>query len=241
MLIKSSQPASGLSELSYHIRGDFHHSIRRAVAGGLRTFGRRFRRSNSSSATTSASGCGRPESKDRRRQNRDSYDVYSESSASKVLNNTPVSGVARTPDAFHGVLDPLAVAGMVIATAELDRLSSIAERPPMLQLQRDVTSKSDASIHSKLPRTSSSVSRSFANDQTTCPSPTSGAATPVAPANSPLSGASTPTSSNTQPLRACRTRGSRRRATRSRLSEVCSAVGVKAASDTSGNIVSELK
>ncbi|KAI0381377.1 hypothetical protein F5Y04DRAFT_288954 [Hypomontagnella monticulosa] len=200
-------------------RHRYHIHPRSAISRQFRWLGSRFRRSGSSTFSIKSEIPAHPNSKERRSLARDSADIWPSSGEETPLFNTPESNIANASPIHNSGhhLDPLAMASMMIATAELDRLSS------------------RASLERK-HRTSES-STGFAGGSPTSPTPFyGGVAAPghgvsmsdsnvldvpsTVPFGSPLSsgpgsGVASPVSSR-PPQRL----GQRRRAQRSRLSEV---------------------
>ncbi len=198
---------------------DAVHPVRDAVADGFRSLGRHFRHFNSSSVTLSTPEYGYHSGRERRRRNRDSYMACSESAASSLLYNTPASGANPSPDISQGVIDPLAIAGMMIATAELDRLSSIADNRSITSRAERAPASSGGSSAANVPPNSPVLqTRQSSEWAISLPSESSGGDT-GAPANTPVSGASTPIPAVLATPHVSRS-SYRRRATRSRLSEV---------------------
>ncbi|KAI8964203.1 hypothetical protein F5Y11DRAFT_355808 [Daldinia sp. FL1419] len=118
--ISCLRPTVNRSRYRHHLR------VRNMIANQFRSIGRRFRRSNSSAFSIRSEFPGPLHSKERRLLARDSVDIWPSSSPESPLFNTPESNtinVKRSQD-IGRYIDPLAMASMIIATAELDRLSS---------------------------------------------------------------------------------------------------------------------
>jgi hypothetical protein len=203
-----------------------HHPVhgavqtaRNAVTGGIRSLGRRLQRSSSSSAPACAAENVHREGRERHRRNRDSCEVYSESAAYSPLYESPALVCGESQGVVPGVLDRLAVAGVMVATEELDRLSFIADHGYFLYSRaRTTTHSGSASAANAPPNTPVQQSRPPSGIP-------SGMATPLAPDNSPLSGTSTLAARPCLPNHAGKP-SPRRRTARSRLSEVCIPEGI---------------
>ncbi|OIW26570.1 hypothetical protein CONLIGDRAFT_480204 [Coniochaeta ligniaria NRRL 30616] len=241
-------PARSLSSQSY--RGlPLYNARKGVVAEKIRSLGRIIRRSDSSSHSTTASEFPtRLEAKERRRQARDPYELHSESVASSPLFNSPSSESARTPvDTSRGIFDPLVRAGTLLATAELDRLSFLAN-------SRGIDTKPSNEGPSATSSGTSSKVNNPPNTPATCLGSSSATAsplpqtdgvltpavptltpavptlTPAVPTNTPASDLATPTPPSASHST---NHGHRRRVARSRLSEVY------APDDASGDIQQE--
>ncbi|KAI2635735.1 hypothetical protein GGS26DRAFT_589402 [Hypomontagnella submonticulosa] len=219
------QRAQGNQEQPIHVRSKLEKSRRRyrfharsAVSRQFRWLGHRFRRSGSSTISIKSEFPAPPDSKERRFLARDSAEIWSSSGDESPIFNTPESNIANakhTHNSSHH-LDPLAMASMMIATAELDRLSSRVNLERTSGTSGSSTGFSGSSpisltpFHSgtTAPSNGASLSESNAIDTAS-----------TVPFNSPLSsgqqsGVASPASRPTH------RRGQRRRAQRSRLSEV---------------------
>ncbi|KAI0114250.1 hypothetical protein F4776DRAFT_329605 [Hypoxylon sp. NC0597] len=155
-------------------------------------------------------------SKERRRLARDSVDAWPSSGEETPVFNTPESNItnAGTPHAVGHHFDPLAMASMMIATAELDRLSSRASLDQTSRTSGSSTGFSGSSPISHTPLYTDPTSPSHET-------PESAALhmPPTIPFNTPSSSA--PQSGIVSPVsRPPQRRGQRRRGQRSRLSEV---------------------
>ncbi|OTA88386.1 hypothetical protein M434DRAFT_124087 [Hypoxylon sp. CO27-5] len=155
-------------------------------------------------------------SKERRRLARDSVDAWPSSGEETPVFNTPESNIndAGTPHAVGHHFDPLAMASMIIATAELDRLSTRGSIDKTSRTSGSSTGFSGSSpvLHTPLYTDPTSPSHE---------TPESAALymPPNIPFNTPSSSASQ--SGIVSPVsRPSQRRGQRRRGQRSRLSEV---------------------
>lgn len=214
-------PPRSLSSQSY--RGlPMYNARKEVVADKIRSLGRIFHRSDSSSNSTTVSEVPTPlGAKERRRQARDPYELHSESVASSPLFNSPSSESARSPgDVCRGsIFDPLVRAGTLMATAELDRLSFLANA-------RGIDSSPSDKEPTPVSTGTSSTGNVPANTPGTCLGSSStmthlvpqtdGVLTPAVPTNTPTSGLAMPVLSNASHLVK---HGHHRNGARSRLSE----------------------
>ncbi|KAI1504091.1 hypothetical protein F5X99DRAFT_406472 [Biscogniauxia marginata] len=197
-----SAALSGYSEFDKY-RHRYHLHLPHTISRRFRRLGRRLRGSSSSSYSVRSEFPAPPDGKERRFLARNSTDIWPSSGDESPVFNTPESD--DTPINTRGShIDPLAMAGMMIATAGLDRLST-----PASQDQRSrVSTPLSSSAASPSPRTSTSTSRSTpANVPPTIPFNTLSS-------SGPQSGVASP--ATRPPQRP----GQRRRAQRSHLSEV---------------------
>lgn len=188
-----------------------YHLHVRNVTKQLRSLGRILQRSGSSTYSIRSEFPAPPRSTERRLLARDSADIWPSSGSETPLFNTPESDVTGF-ESFHSPghhFDPLAMASMMIATAELDRLSGSRTSESSGAL-----SGSSPNSHTPLysgnasPHNGTSVSGSTTLDMYLTP-----------PLNTPASsgldtGMASPVS------RPSHRRGGRRRGQRSHLSEV---------------------
>ncbi|KAB5518722.1 hypothetical protein GE09DRAFT_510584 [Coniochaeta sp. 2T2.1] len=198
-----SMPARSLSSQSYRAL-PLYSARKDVVADKIRSLGRILRRTESSSLSNSVTEFPTPlDGRERRRQARNSYEMHSDSVTSSPLFNTPTSESAFSPTAVgEGIFYPLVRAGTLVATAELDRLCFLAN------------AKAPASTPSdKGPTATGNPSSALAS-----PHPqTDGITLPAAPANTPASDTASPGFPTvSRPSQ----HGNRRKASRSRLSEV---------------------
>ncbi|KAK3689641.1 hypothetical protein B0T22DRAFT_461938 [Podospora appendiculata] len=179
-----SSESPSLLRLPYTDHGS--NPVREAVHK-FRWLGRRLRRSKSVSTTTGGWEAG----KERRRRSRDTCEVFSESGLSTHFYNLP----SYRPEI-------IAFAGVMIATGELDRLSSradsiakggISDQDPATS--SGISSSSVPSLPLNTPITQSGLSSISASGIST-PFTPGGPALPFAPANTPVSGAGTPISTS---------------------------------------------
>ncbi|KAI1139225.1 hypothetical protein F5Y05DRAFT_342157 [Hypoxylon sp. FL0543] len=187
-------------------------NVRNLVTMPLRSLGRRFKRSGSTHSVRSDFSTPRS-SKERRRLARDSVDVWPSSGEESPVFNTPDSNMTNggTPRPVGHHFDPLAMASMMIATAELDRLSS---RASLDQTSRTSGSSTGFSGSSHTPLHTDPVSPSSEPSEATALY-----VSPTIPFNTPSS--SGPPSGIVSPVsRPSLRRGQRRRGQRSHLSEV---------------------
>lgn len=127
-------PPRSLSSQSY--RGLPLYATRKgAVADKIRSLGRIIHRSDSSSQSTVASEMSTPlDARERRRRARDLGVLLSESASPSPLFNSPAFESVLSPvDTDGGTLDALVKAGTFVATAELDRLSFLADTQPSVR------------------------------------------------------------------------------------------------------------
>ncbi|KAI1768507.1 hypothetical protein GGR53DRAFT_517895 [Hypoxylon sp. FL1150] len=192
----------------------YHFHVRNIVTRHFRSIGRRLKRTGSSTFSIRSEFPAPRDSKERRLLARDSADIWASSGNETPIFNTPESNVNLVyPVGNH--LDPLAMASIIIATGELDRLSSRASLDQASRTSGSSTGFSHSSPISAVPPYSDSAS------------PNNGASLfnsmmlevpPPVPFNTPASsssqsGVASPAS------RSSHRRGQRRRAQRSRLSE----------------------
>ncbi|KAI0832195.1 hypothetical protein F5Y06DRAFT_281267 [Hypoxylon sp. FL0890] len=192
----------------------FH--VRNLVTMRFRSLGRKFKRSGSSNLSVQSDFPAPRNSKERRRLARESMDAWPSSGEETPVFNTPESNItnAGTPRAAGHHFDPLAMASMMIATAELDRLSS---RGSLDQTSRTSGSSNGFSGSSPVSQTPLHTGPTSPNNET--PESTALNMPPTIPFNTPSS--SGPPSGIVSPLsRPSLRRGQRRRGQRSRLSEV---------------------
>ncbi|KAI2617901.1 hypothetical protein GGR54DRAFT_203132 [Hypoxylon sp. NC1633] len=195
-----------------------YYNVRSIVTKRFRSLGRRIRRSGSSNFSIRSAFPAPPESKERRLLARDSEDIWPSSGEETPLFNTPQSDVTNTgldhPSGHY--FDPLAMASMIIATAELDRLSS---RASLDRASR--TSGSSAGFSGSSPISHTPIYSNLAtpNNEASISDSTGLDMPPTMPYNTPAS--SGPQSGNLSPVfRSPQRPGKRRRTQRSRLSEV---------------------
>jgi hypothetical protein len=169
------------------------------VADKIRSLGRIVRGSDgSSSQSTTVSEYPTPlGGRERRRQARDTYELHSQSVTSSPLFNFPTSEAAQSPiDTPGRIFDPLLRAGTLLATAELDRLSFLAQsatglglEPSVQESYQETSGRSSAvDVPPNTPATRLGAS-SRALPQV------DGVLAPAAPANTPVSDISTPVTS----------------------------------------------
>ncbi|KAI1493840.1 hypothetical protein F5X96DRAFT_620153 [Biscogniauxia mediterranea] len=189
----------------YRHRYHLHFSHR--IARRFRSFGRRLRGSSSSTYSIRSEFQAPLDAKERRFLARDSTDIWPSSGDESQVFNTPESNPSPVQSgASH--INTLAMAGMMVATAELDRLSGSVCQDQMSTVSESSPSQTPLSSDRASPGTCTSISGSTpANVPYNVPFNT--------PSSSgPQSGMSSPVARS--PLRP----GHRRRAQRSRLSEV---------------------
>ncbi|KAI0895223.1 hypothetical protein F4806DRAFT_497366 [Annulohypoxylon nitens] len=189
------------------VRHRHHFHLRNVVTRGFRSFTRRLRRSGSTYSIRSEYTT-RRNSKERRLLARESVDIWPSSGEESPLFNTPESNMAHadTPRAAGHHFDPLAMASMMIATAELDRLSSRASFE-----QKSMASGSSTGFSGNTPASP--------NDETSISESKALYSPPTIPYNTPTS--SGLHSGVVSPLsRPAHRQGHRRRGQRSHLSEV---------------------
>ncbi|KAI0886498.1 uncharacterized protein GGS22DRAFT_158000 [Annulohypoxylon maeteangense] len=181
---------------------------------------RRLRRSGSStfSVQSEYTARRRRDSKERRLLARESIDMWPSSGEESPLFNTPESTIihADTPRAPGHHFDPLAMASMMIATAELDRLSS---RASIERTSRTSGSSTGFSTSTPISPTPLHSGVGSPNDETSISESPELYSPPTIPYNTPTS--SGLHSGVISPLsRTPHRQGHRRRAQRSHLSEV---------------------
>ncbi|KAI1442851.1 hypothetical protein F5Y02DRAFT_429460 [Annulohypoxylon stygium] len=189
------------------VRHRHHFHLRNVVTRGFQSLTRRLRRSGSTYSIRSEYTT-RRNSKERRLLARESVDIWPSSGEESPLFNTPESNMAHadTPRAAGHHFDPLAMASMMIATAELDRLSSRASLE-----QKSMASGSSTGFSGNTPASP--------NDETSISESTALYSPPTIPYNTPTS--SGLHSGVISPLsRPAHRQGHRRRGQRSHLSEV---------------------
>lgn len=192
-----------------------HFHIRNIVTKRFRSLGQKLRHSGSSNFSIRSEFPATPDSRERRLLARDSADIWPSSGAETPLYNTPESDITFTRATGHHI-DPLAIAGMMIATAELDRLSSRASLDQLSRTSGSSTGLSGSSPISYTPLHSGVTSpdnETSASELATIDMP------PTMPFNTPASSASQ-SGIGTPVSRPSQRRGHRRRGQRSRLSEV---------------------
>ncbi|KAB5542677.1 hypothetical protein GE09DRAFT_250270 [Coniochaeta sp. 2T2.1] len=196
-------PARSLSSQSYRAL-PLYSDRKDVVADKIRSLGRILRRTESSSLSNSVSGFPTPlDGRERRRQARNSYEMHSDSVTSSPLFNTPTSESAFSPTTMgEGIFHPLVRAGTLVATAELDRLCFLANTNAPASTPSDKGATATGNTSSAL----------------VSPHPqTDGIVIPAALANSPASDAASP---GFPTFSRSSQHGNRRKASRSRLSEV---------------------
>ncbi|KAI1413454.1 hypothetical protein F5Y13DRAFT_161302 [Hypoxylon sp. FL1857] len=219
-----SRPKTGndqeqIARLRFQLDGNQHRhrfSVRNIVTKQFQSLGRRLKRSGSSTFSVRSELPAPRTSKERRRLARDSADIWPSSGEETPMFNTPESNITNSgplPAAGHH-FDPLAMASMMIATAELDRLSS---RASLEQTSRTSGSSTGFSGSSPVSHTPLYTNPTSPNNETS--ESTVLYMPPTIPFNTPSS--SGPQSSIVSPVsRPSQRRGQRRRGQRSRLSEV---------------------
>ncbi|KAI1204206.1 uncharacterized protein F4807DRAFT_454807 [Annulohypoxylon truncatum] len=192
------------------VRHRHHFHVRNIITRRFQFLTRRPRRSGSSTFSVQSENPARRRrnSKERRLLARESVDVWPSSGEESPLFNTPESNIthADTPRAAGHHFDPLAMASMMIATAELDRLSLRASLEHNSRTSGSSTGFSGSMPISPEPLYSGAGSL---NDEASISEPTALYSPPTIPHN-------TPTPLSRPPHR----KGHRRRAQRSHLSEV---------------------
>ncbi|KAI1102139.1 hypothetical protein F4804DRAFT_334580 [Jackrogersella minutella] len=200
------------------VRHRYHFHVRDLVTRRFRSLRLRLRRSGSSTFSVRSDFPAPPRAKERRLLARESVDAWPSSGEGTPLFNTPESNIAKhnSPHAPGHHFDPLAIASMMIATAELDRLSSRANLDQTSRTSGSSTSFSGSSPISRTPLYSGIGSPD--NETTTSESPAL-YMPPTMPYNTPAS--SGPQSGVVSPVsRPLKRHGHTRRAHRSHLSEV---------------------
>ncbi|KAI2467347.1 hypothetical protein F4781DRAFT_402547 [Annulohypoxylon bovei var. microspora] len=221
----SGQRAKDNQEQIAHLRSELekvrhrhHFHVRNVVTRRFQSLTRRFRRSGSSTFSVRSEYPARRNSKERRLLARESVDIWPSSGEESPLFNTPESNITRAdiPPAPGHHFDPLAMASMMIATAELDRLSSRASLDQKSRTSGSSTGFSGSSPMSPTPLYSGVVSP---NDETSISESPTPYMPPTIPYNTPAS--SGLHSGVVSPLpRPPHRQGHRRRGQRSHLSEV---------------------
>ncbi|KAI1769835.1 hypothetical protein F4818DRAFT_446820 [Hypoxylon cercidicola] len=210
----SKQPTS---QVRFDLGKDRHRHqfrVRNIITKQFRSIGRRIQRTGSSTFSIRSEFRAPPDSKERRLLARDSADIWPSSGEETPLFNTPESDINLVRIVGHH-LDPLAMASMMIATAELDRLSSRASLDQASRTSGSSTGFYASPISPTSPYSGSASPNngiSLANSTTLEIPPTIPLDTPTS--SGPQSGVATPLSRSSQ------RRGRRRRAQRSHLSEV---------------------
>ncbi|KAI0845021.1 hypothetical protein F5Y00DRAFT_265987 [Daldinia vernicosa] len=198
----------------------WHHlRVRDILTNQFRFLRQRFRRSNSSTLSTRSEFPAPRRSKERRLLARDPMGIWPPSGEESPLFNTPESIVTNAKRTSHDIgrhIDPLAIASVMIATAELDRLSS--RRSLDLVSGR---SGSSTGVSGNSPTSHTPCHSGVASPSNEISAPTSPALDmpPTIPFNTPLS--SGPQSGVISPVsKSSQRRGQRRKTQRSLLSEV---------------------
>jgi hypothetical protein len=230
-------PSRSLSSQSY--RGLPYSARKDVVADKIRSLGHILHHSQSSSQSTTASELRAPlDARERRRHAMDPYQMHSESPSTTGLFNSPASEIALSPvNSPAGVFNPIVKGGFLLATAELDRLSLLAN-----------ATGTESSACGKEPQTASNGISPTGNVPSNTPEfhrrtsstsplqPNSGVPTPAVPTNTPASDSAPPA-----PLIASHSYnyGHRRRGARSHLSEVSSPaedIHEESGSDSGSNV-----
>ncbi|OTB12223.1 hypothetical protein K445DRAFT_25796 [Daldinia sp. EC12] len=212
--------------------------VRNIVAERFRSLGRRIRRSGSSTFSIRSEFPAPLHSKVRRLLARDSVDIWPSSGEESPLFNTPESD-APNVKRIEGIgrhIDPLAMASMIIATAELNRLSSRASLDQAFRVSRSSTGRSENS-----PGSHTLFDKDIAtpNNETSASVSTALDMPPTTPFNTPLS--TGPQSGMVSPVsRTSQRRGQRRRAQRSRLSEITTPGGIASPEDSAEELSDSL-
>ncbi|KAK0649364.1 hypothetical protein B0T16DRAFT_129775 [Cercophora newfieldiana] len=176
--------------------------------GKLRPFTRHLLRSKSMSAATMTSESYRLEGRERRRKNRVSCEILSDS-PSDPFHNPPPSQYCTSPHL-------IAIAGMRLAIEELDRLSILADQHPRPVALGQQLSPANSSNSSKVAGPSNTPNPTWSGLSSVTPSAPS---TPFVPPNSPMSSEDIPAfPSISHGISGKHSR--RKRNTRSRLSEI---------------------
>ncbi|KAK6953560.1 hypothetical protein Daesc_005865 [Daldinia eschscholtzii] len=204
--------------------------VRNIVAERFRSLGRRIRRSGSSTFSIRSEFPAPLHSKVRRLLARDSVDIWPSSGEESPLFNTPESNApdVRRIEGIGRHIDPLAMASMIIATAELNRLSSRASLDQAFRVSRSSTGRSENSLgsHTLLDKDIATP-----NNETSASVSTALDMPPTTPFNTPLS--TGPQSGMVSPVsRTSQRPGQRRRAQRSRLSEITTPGGIASPEDS---------
>lgn len=183
------------------------YARKEAVADRIKSLGRILRRSNSLSestpATLTTSGVPSPpsDSSSRRRLARH-QDIHSDSFLASPLYATASEGssLSSSPDLSRGVFEPLVKSGVMVAAAELDRLSLAANakdaeaKPPELNGTPANSQASSAQTHDVPPNSPASLPVSLSGAASPALFMSSGLApmTPIVPNNTPASVSATP-------------------------------------------------
>ncbi|KAL7619570.1 hypothetical protein AAE478_010111 [Parahypoxylon ruwenzoriense] len=199
-------------------RHRYHFHLRNSVTKRFQSLGRKLRRSASPNYSIRSEYPAPRNSRERRLLARDSVDIWPSSGEETPFFNTPESDITNAgfvnTNGHH--IDPLAMAGIIIATAELDRLSSRASLEEASRISGSSTCFTGTSPTPQTPLYSGGESP---NNETTMSDSTALDMLPTMPFNTPSSSA--PQSGIMSPVsRPPQWRGQRRRAQRSRLSEV---------------------
>ncbi|KAI1657016.1 hypothetical protein F4813DRAFT_88580 [Daldinia decipiens] len=195
-----------------------HLRVRNIVTNQFRSLGQRIRRSGSSTFSIRSEFPAPRHSKERRLLARDPVGTWPPSGEESPLFNTPESNATNTKRISQDIgryIDPLAIASVMIATAELDRLSS---RTSLDLVSR--TSGSSTGVSGNSPTSHTLFYSGAASpNEISASNPTALDMPPTIPFNTPLS--SGPQSGVISPVsKSSQRRGKRRRAQHSRLSEV---------------------
>lgn len=218
-MLKTRDSEQPISQVRFDLNKDrhrHHFHVRNIVTKQFRSIGRRLRRPGSSTFSIRSDFPAPPDSRERRLLARDSADIWPSSGNETPLFNTPESNISSI-NIVGNHLDPLAMASIVIAAAELDRLTSRASLDQVSRKSGSSTGYSHASPISPSPLYSGSASPT--NNELSLSNSTTLDVPPTMPFNTPASsssqsGVASPTS------RSPHRRGHRRRAQRSHLSEV---------------------
>jgi hypothetical protein len=203
-------------------------SIREFISDHLQSLRRKFRRSHSASIDTTTSGTSSTlDGRERRRRARATGETFSDFNVlSPLLSPSTAGHNADISSLAQGVADPLAINSMLIATTELDRLSTAPENTANHpKIFRRAGAQSSASSTAWIPPNtpSSNATRSTVSSSAVTPSlsiPSGGAALAGVRWNTPLSGLGSAAGSTVGVEEQLRGRH-RRIGGRSRLSEVC--------------------
>ncbi|KAI0165209.1 hypothetical protein GGR52DRAFT_99662 [Hypoxylon sp. FL1284] len=192
-----------------------HFNVRNLVTKQFRSIGRRLRHTGSSNFSVRSDFPDPPGSRERRLLARDSADIWPSSGDETPLFNTPESNISSI-HTTRTHLDPLAMAGIMIATAELDRLTPRGSLERASRTSRSSTGASRTSPTEVTPLCSGSASP----DKGASPSNSTVLDMPPVPFNTPTTPATPSSIPSPIPRTPSQRRGQRRRAQRSRLSEV---------------------
>ncbi|KAI2779961.1 hypothetical protein F4815DRAFT_471724 [Daldinia loculata] len=209
------RPKVDKSRYRHHLR------VRNIVTKQFRSLRQRIRRSGSSTFSVRSEFPAPRHSKERRLLARDSMGTWPPSGEESPLFNTPESNATNAKRISQDIgrhIDPLAMASVMIATAELDRLSS---RRSLDLLSRTSGSSTSTGVSGNSPTSHTPFHSGVTSPNNEISASTSTALDmpPTIPFNTPLS--SDPQSGVISPVsKSSRRRGKRRRAQRSRLSEV---------------------